>query len=200
MTAALAFVPRQEIVPHQGPGLLEWLARSAYQSRRERFVRPILDAVTEAEADSALRAHRVEYAVSQVSSTLLMVAIKPWRVVTPEMVDQFYNEIHDRLEAAPLEPELIQKLDYVIYSLCRFVVLARDISLMRRRRSSREMRDFRFLSKLKAFDLLTSAAIFAAEEPQSVRNQAVFSSLMTRAVGACDEYLGLLAATGYIED
>jgi hypothetical protein len=197
LTAALALVPRQEITRPEGPGLLEWLAREAFARHREKFVRPLLRADSRADLEAALSAPRLGYAASQVGSTALTLAVRPWRVVTPELTDRFYAETRERLESSQLEPETAQMVDYVIYSSCRIALAMMRRGLLRPRPGYVAPRVA--FKQVMQFDLLSSAAFMAADAPHEVKNPAIFSHVMSRAVDSTDRHLALLAELGYIQ-
>jgi hypothetical protein len=174
--------------------------RSLFSKYRERFIRPLLSASTESEAKAALRAHKLEYIASKASAIAVVLALKgrDWMHVTPQEAEEFYSEIQARLERSGLSHEIAQKVDYVAYAMCQIGL--RSMSLTRKglrglraARPAPPMSTYRALRDSTAFDLLTSAAMMGATEPAAIRDPAVFSWLMDRAVLACDSHIALLS-------
>lgn len=203
--AALACVPRQELVIHSGPSWMEWIAKALFLKHQERFVRPLLRADSEREAEAALRAHRLEYIASRTASTVSALALKPWDRLTPQVAEEFYEKIRDRLSDSPLSDEVAQKIDYVAYSSCQVGLIACNV--VRRGPWKSPVRPgvqlsnaLRSLSNTAAFDVLTSAAFTAAFEPSAVKNHSVFSWLMDKAIQSCDANIAFFADFGYIQD
>ena len=203
IAAALACVHLQELVRHSGPSWLEWAAKALFRKHQERFVRPLLLANSEKEAFAALGAHRLEYVASRVTSTMFVLALRPWDQLTAQLAQEFYEEMQRRLAKASLPDETSQKIDYVAYSFCQIGLASQKMVRSRGKgaRSPMTLPDAKHvLSTTAAFDVLTSAAFTGASEPSSIKNLLVFSGLMDKAVQACDAYIALFAELGYIHN
>jgi hypothetical protein len=182
---------------------MEQLAKAFFHRHQERFVRPLLLATSQTEARRALRAHRLEYVGSRLAGTAFMLALKPWDHLTPAVADEFYAHIQEHLQASPFGAETIQKIDYVAYSSAQIALLSMRLVRtgahlsFRPKKRDDLIRPLRAMRAASSFDVLTSAAFTAAKEPSLVKDEAVLSWLMDRAVRACDAHLAIFAELGY---